>query len=73
MKYLLNVGRRSQNVKIARKITTYLGRMKLKRESGWDPWEGAVKEELFPHPRKPFKCGEVNWDREGAPGAQRRV
>lgn len=73
MKYLLNVGRRSQNVKIARKITTYLGKVKEKRKSGWDPWKGAVKEELFPHPRKPFKWGEISWDREGASGARRRV
>ena len=43
-----------------KKIPTYLGRAKEKRKSetkeqGWGlhPWEGAVKEEKFPHTRKP--------------------
>ena len=44
-----------------KKIPTYLGRAKEKwktetKEQRWDPhlWEGAVKEERFPHTRKPL-------------------
>ena len=46
-----------------KKLPTYLGRAKEKRNNrdkrmGWDlhQWEGAVKEERFPHTRKPL-CG----------------
>ena len=51
-----------------KKIPTYLGRAKEKRKNrdkkrkGWDLhlWEGAVKEEKFPHTMKP-----LHWQRQG--------
>ena len=70
MKYLLNVGR-SQNVKIARKITTYLGRVKEKRrELGPDlhTGKGAVKDERFPHSGKTLHQWE---DQPGQKGSFR--
>ena len=53
-----------------KKLTTYLDRAKGKRKNrdkewGWDLhlWEGAVKEEKFPHTRKP-----LHWRRGGMVG-----
>ena len=51
-----------------KKLPTYLGREKQKRktetkEYGWDLhlWEGAVKEEKFPHTRKPLQWWRQGW------------
>ena len=45
-----------------KKLSTYLGRAKEKRKNrdkrigtGMHQWEGVVKEERFPHTRKPFR------------------
>ena len=51
-----------------KKLPTYLGRAKEKtetKEEGQDLhlWEGAVKEERFPHTRKP-----LHWWRQGVAG-----
>ena len=53
-----------------KKLPTYLGRAKKKektetKEYGWDlhQWEGAVKEERFPHTKKP-----LHWQRQGVAG-----
>ena len=52
-----------------KKLHTYLGKAKEKTETkeGQDlhQWEGAVKEEKFPHTRKP-----LHWGRRGWPGGK---
>ena len=70
--YLLNTGRGPQTSKKARNSPTYLGGAKEKRKNrdrriGWDLnlWEGAVKEENFPHTRKP-----LHWRRQGVAGGK---
>ena len=54
-----------------KKLPTNLGRAKEKRKNrdkriGWEPilpsfWEGAVKEEKFPHTRKPLHWWRWGW------------
>ena len=67
--YILNAGRKPQTAERARKSPcNWVGKKKtekkkkerkkkVKKESGPDlcPWEGAVKEESFLHPGKPFQ------------------
>ena len=64
---LLNAGRRPQTSQKARNSPcTWVGQKKKEKtetkEQGWDLhlWEGAVKEERFPHTRKP-----LHWWRRG--------
>ena len=59
--HLLNASRRPQTSQKARKsLRTWVGQKKKEKtetkEQGQDPhlWEGAVKEEKFPHTRKPL-------------------
>ena len=60
--HLLNAGKRPQNSQKARNSLTYLGRAKEKRKQGQKNRDGtctsgggAVKEERFPHTRKPLR------------------
>ena len=71
--HLLNAGRRPQISQKARKSPrTWVGQKKKEKkkkteikEEGWDLhlWEGAVKEEKFPHTRKPlhWRRSSVGW------------
>ena len=66
-----NTGRRFKTIKITRKSTTYpVGWNFLKKESGQalHPWEGAVKEERFPH-----SGNTLHWlrDQQGQKGSFR--
>ena len=68
--HLLNAGRRPQTSQKARKSPRTWVRQKRKektetKEQGWDLhlWEGAVKEERFPHTRK-----TLHWRRWGVGG-----
>ena len=52
-----------------KKLPTYLGRAKEKTETkeqgrNLHQWEGAVKEERFPHTRKPLRGWKL-WEAEG--------
>ena len=73
--HLPSPGRESQTPRSARKLSTLPRRMKGKKEAGRDlrPWEGAAKEERFPHPGKTLAHGEISRDRKGASEAQRRA
>ena len=62
--HLLNAGRRSQTSQKARNSPhTWVGQMKKEKNRGKEQgrdlhqWEGAMKEERFPHTRKPL-CGQ---------------
>ena len=70
--HLLNAGRRPQTSQKARNSPhTWVGQKKKEKtetkEYGWDLhlWEGAVKEEKFPHTRKP-----LHWWRQGVGGGE---
>ena len=70
--HLLNAGRRPQTSQKARNSPhTWVGQKKKEKtetkEEGWDLplWEGAVKEENFPHTRKP-----LHWRRQGVVGGK---
>lgn len=56
MKYLLNVGRRSQNVKIARKITNVLGKER-KKKIRMGSLEGSCERNCFPTLGSPSNGG----------------
>ena len=65
--HLLNAGRRPQTSQKARNSPrTWVGQKKKEKtetkEQGWNLhlWEGAVKEEKFPHTRKP-----LHWWKQG--------
>ena len=68
--HLLNAGRRPQTSQKARNSpSTWVGQNKKEKtetkEQGRDlhQWEGAVKEEMFPHARSPFAGGDCVWQR----------
>ena len=73
--HLLNAGRRPQTSQKARNSPhTWVGQKKKKNRdkrigTGPDLWEGAVKEEKFPHTRSPFAGGDCGWRRGGSFGA----
>ena len=59
-----------------KKLPTYLGRAREKRKNrnkrigmGPDQWEGALKEERFPHTRKPLHGGRLRVAEGGSFGA----
>ena len=63
-----------------KKLPPYLDRAKEKRKNrdkriGTDlhQWEGAVKEERFPHTRSPFAGGDCGWRRGEASEPRRRA
>ena len=64
-----------------KKLPTYMGRVKEKKrktetkEYGWDLhlWEGAVKEEKFPHTRKPLHRQRRGWAGVEASEPQRKA
>ena len=69
-----------QKISKGKKLPTYLGRAKEKRknrdkEQGRDPhqWEGAEKEERFPHTRSPFTGRDCGWRRGEASEPRRRA
>ena len=79
IKHLLNVGRRLQTSQKARNSPgTWVGQKKKEKtetkEQGWDlnQWEGAVKEERFPHTRKALR-GDCGWWSGEASEPRRRV
>ena len=68
---------KTSNLPKSKKLPTYLGRAKEKRKNrqknmeGLHLWEGAVKEERFPHTRKPLRRWRL-WVVEGGALEPRR-
>ena len=80
LEHPLNAGRRPQTSQKARNSPrTWVGQKKKEKtetkEYGQDlhHWEGAVKEERFPHTRSPFAGGDCGWRRGEALEPRRRA